>query len=130
LPEAGDVFVVAANEVEARTIATQRHQLRREQQFRQTKHVTLDEISAQIQIGGVKDLNLIIKADFSGSAEALTDSLQKLSRDEVRVGILHRGVGAISESDVMLASASDAVPICFHFNPSPPAPPPGFTGKF
>jgi translation initiation factor IF-2 len=121
LPEAGDTFVVAANEVEARNIATQRQQLRREQTFRQTKHVTLDEISAQIQIGGVKDLNLIVKADFSGSAEALTDSLQKLSRDEVRVNILHRGVGAISESDVMLATASDAVIIGFHVNPTPQA---------
>ncbi|MES2767175.1 MAG: translation initiation factor IF-2 [Bacteroidota bacterium] len=118
LPEAGDTFAVAANEVESRVIATQRHQLRREQAFRQTKHITLDEISQQIQIGGVKDLHLIIKADFSGSAEALTDSLQKLSRDEVRVIILHRGVGAISESDVMLAAASDAVIIGFHVSPT------------
>ena len=118
LPEAGDTFVVAANDIEAREIANQRQQLRREQQFRQVRHITLDEISQQIQLGGVKELRLIVKADVSGSAEALTDSLQKLSRDEVKVTILHRGVGAINEGDVMLAAASDAVIVGFHVAPT------------
>jgi len=113
LPEAGDIFVVAGSEQEARAIASQRKQLRREQDFRQLKHVTLDDISKQISLGGIKELNLIIKGDVSGSVEALSDSLQKLSRDEVRVVILHKGVGSISESDVMLAVASGAVIIGF-----------------
>ncbi len=113
LPEAGDIFVVAGSEQEARAIATQRKQLRREQDFRQVRHLTLDDISKQISLGGIKDLNLIIKGDVSGSVEALSDSLQKLSRDEARVCILHKGVGSISESDVMLAMASGAVIIGF-----------------
>ncbi|MFW5701332.1 MAG: translation initiation factor IF-2, partial [Bacteroidota bacterium] len=114
LPEAGDNFVAVDSDQEARNIATQRQQLKREQELRQVRHLTLDEISKQIQLGGVKDLHLIIKGDVSGSVEALSDSLLKLSRDEVRVSILHKGVGNISESDVMLAVASGAVIVGFH----------------
>lgn len=116
LPEAGDTFIVTSSEIEAREIANERKKLRREQELRQTKLMTLDQISAQIQLGGVKELNLVIKGDVGGSVEALSDSLQKLSTDEVRVNILHKGVGTISETDVMLASASGAVVIGFNVN--------------
>jgi translation initiation factor IF-2 len=118
LPEAGDTFVATNSESEAREIANERKQLRREQELRQIRHVTLDEISAQIQIGGVKDLNLVIKGDVAGSVEALSDSLLKLSREEVKVNILHKGVGPITETDVMLAAASGAVVIGFNVNPT------------
>lgn len=118
LPQAGDIFVVAESDVQARAIANQRQQLAREQQFRQIRHKTLDEISQQIQQGGVKELRLIIKGDVGGSVEALSDSLFKLSHDEVRVNILHRGVGAISETDVMLAAASEAIVIGFNVQPT------------
>jgi translation initiation factor IF-2 len=106
------------SEIEAREIANERKKLRREQELRQTKLVTLDQISAQIQMGGVKELNLVIKGDVTGSVEALSDSLQKLSTEEVKVQILHKGVGTISETDVMLAAASGAVVIGFSVNPS------------
>ncbi len=118
LPQAGDIFVVAESDVQSRVIANQRQQLAREQQFRQIRHKTLDEISQQIQQGGVKELRLIIKGDVGGSVEALSDSLFKLSHDEVRVNILHRGVGAISETDVMLAAASEAIVIGFNVQPT------------
>ena len=118
LPEAGDILNVVGSDTEARAIATQRLQLKRIQDFKQTKHVTLDDISQQIQKGSIKELNLIIKGDVGGSVEALSDSLLKLSHDEVRVAILHKGVGSISESDVMLAVASGAVIIGFQTNPS------------
>ncbi len=118
LPEAGDTFVTTSTEQEARKIAIERQQLKREQELRQVRHITLDEISAQIQIGGVKDLNLVIKGDVAGSVEALSDSLLKLSREEVRVNILHKGVGSITESDVMLAAASGAVVIGFNVTPT------------
>ncbi|MFW5662460.1 MAG: translation initiation factor IF-2 [Bacteroidota bacterium] len=118
LPEAGDQFVSVSSDSDARHIATERQQLKREQELRQIRHVTLDEISKQIQLGGVKDLFLVIKGDVSGSVEAISDSLQKLSREEVRVVILHKGVGAISESDVMLAAASHAVIIGFNISPT------------
>jgi len=118
LPEAGDVFFCVSNEVEARDISNERKQLKREQELRQVRHITLDEISAQIKIGGVQDLNLIIKGDVGGSVEAISDSLLKLSTDEVRVNILHKGVGAIIESDVMLAAASRAVIIGFNVSPT------------
>lgn len=121
LPEAGDIFVALDSETEARNIATERQQLKREQDFRQVRLVTLDDISQKIKEGGIKDLNLIIKADVSGSMEALSDSLLKLSTDEVRVNILHRGVGTINESDVMLALASQAVIVGFQVNASPQA---------
>lgn len=118
LPQAGDILTVVQNEVEARIIATQRAQRKREQEFRMVRHVTLDDISKQIRVGGVKELYLIIKGDVSGSVEALSDSLQKLSTDEVRVVILHKGVGSINESDVMLAAASGAVVIGFQVSPT------------
>jgi translation initiation factor IF-2 len=118
LPQAGDILTVVQNEVEARIIATQRAQRKREQEFRMVRHVTLDDISKQIRVGSVKELYLIIKGDVSGSVEALSDSLQKLSTDEVRVVILHKGVGSINESDVMLAAASGAVVIGFQVSPT------------
>jgi translation initiation factor IF-2 len=118
LPESGDSFMSTGSEIEAREIANERKKLRREQELRQTKLVTLDQISAQIQMGGVKELNLVIKGDVTGSVEALSDSLQKLSTEEVKVQILHKGVGTISETDVMLAAASGAVVIGFSVNPS------------
>ncbi|MFH1049855.1 MAG: translation initiation factor IF-2 [bacterium] len=118
LPEAGDILIGVETDVEARSISNQRQQLRREQEFRQIHLMTLDDISRQIQIGGVKDLYLIIKGDVSGSVEALSDSLQKQSTDEVRVIILHKGVGSITESDVMLAIASKAVIIGFQVSPT------------
>ena len=119
LPNAGDVLLEMETDAEARDVATRRQQLRREQQFRGMRHMTLDDISAQIQQGGVKELRMIVRADVSGSVEALTDSLQKLSTSEVKVRILYRGVGAISESDIMLASASDAIIVGFQVNVPP-----------
>ncbi len=118
MAESGDTLAIVNNDSEARQIASQRQKLRREQEFRQQSHVTLDDISKQIQLGGVKDLYLIIKGDVGGSVEALSDSLLKLSRDEVRVSILYKGVGSISESDVMLAVASKAIIIGFQVNPT------------
>jgi translation initiation factor IF-2 len=102
-------------------VATRRQQLRREQQFRGMRHMTLDDISAQISQGGVKELPLIVKADVSGSVEALSDSLLKLSTPEVKVRIIYKAVGAISESDIMLAAASNAVIVGFQVNISPSA---------
>ncbi|MBL7998675.1 MAG: translation initiation factor IF-2 [Candidatus Kapabacteria bacterium] len=113
LPESGDTIIVSEDGDALRDAATQRQILRREQQLRQVRHITLDDISAQIQQGGVKELRLVIKTDVSGSLEALTDSLLKLSTNEVKVNIIYRGVGSISESDIMLAAASDAVVIGF-----------------
>jgi translation initiation factor IF-2 len=121
LPNAGDILMEMDTDAEARDVAVRRQQLRREQQFRGMRHMTLDDISAQIQQGGVKELRLIVRADVSGSVEALSDSLQKLSTQEVKVRILYRGVGAISESDIMLASASDAVIVGFQVNVPPAA---------
>ena len=117
-PQAGDLFAVLEQETEARAIATKRQQLKREQTFKQMRPTTLDEISQDILRGGTKELRLIIKGDVSGSLEALSDSLQKLSRDEAKVTILHKGVGPISESDVMLAAASSAVVVGFHVSPT------------
>ncbi|MFZ9760012.1 MAG: translation initiation factor IF-2 [Candidatus Kapaibacteriota bacterium] len=117
-PQAGDLFAVLEQEAEARAIAIKRQQLKREQQFKQMRPITLDEISQDILRGGTKELRLIIKGDVSGSLEALSDSLQKLSRDEAKVTILHKGVGPISESDVMLAAASSAVVVGFHVSPT------------
>ncbi len=118
LAEAGDSFMTLENETEARKIANERTQLKREQELRQVRHITLDEISAQIQMGGVEELNIVIKADVGGSAEALADSLLKLSTEEVRVNILHKGVGAITETDVMLAAASSGIVVGFNINPN------------
>lgn len=114
LPSAGDIFVAMEDEAEAKEISARRQLLAREQQFKQVRHTTLDDISAQIKQGGTKELKLIIKGDVGGSVEALSDSLYKLSRDEVKVNIILKGVGSISEGDVMLAAASDAVIIGFN----------------
>lgn len=118
LPQAGDIFTVLNSESEARDVAHQRQMLKREQQFKQVRHITLDDISRDISAGGSRELRLIIKGDVGGSVEALCDSLLKLSSTEARVSILHKGVGTISESDVMLAAASSAVIIGFNVSPS------------
>lgn len=118
LPEAGDILNVVNSDAEARFIANQRQQLRREQNFKKVHFITLDDISKKIVSGDVKELKLIIKADVGGSVEALSDSLLKLSTDEVRVQILHKGVGSITENDVMLAAASGGIIIGFQVTPS------------
>ena len=117
-PQAGDSFQVMQDEREAKDIASKRNQLQREQSVRTQKHITLDEIGRRIALGDFKELNIILKADVDGSVEALTDSLQKLSTEEIQVNIIHRGVGAITESDVLLASASEAVIIGFNVRPA------------
>ena len=117
-PEVGDQFVVLEEEREAKEIAQRRQQIHREQSLRQRKHITLDEIGRRLALGDFQELNLIVKADVGGSVEALSDSLLKLSTEEVVVNIIHKGVGGITESDVMLASASDAVIIGFQVRPS------------
>ena len=116
--QAGDKFNVMDDEREAKNIATKRMQLQREQGVRTQKHITLDEIGRRLAIGDFKELNLIIKGDVDGSIEALSDSLQKLSSDLIAVNIIHKSVGQISESDVMLAAASDAIIIGFQVRPS------------
>ncbi|MXW65118.1 MAG: translation initiation factor IF-2 [Bacteroidetes bacterium SB0662_bin_6] len=120
-PEAGDQLVGLDEEKEARDISQRRQQIHREQSLRQKKHITLDEIGRRLALGDFKELNMIIKADVGGSVEALEDSLLKLSTEEVALNVIHSGVGAITESDVMLASASDAVIIGFQVRPSPGA---------
>lgn len=117
-PQAGDVFVAMESISEAKHLATKRQQIKREQEFKQIRHLTLDDISKNIQTGGVQDLNIVLKADADGSVEAITDSLQKLSNQEVRVSVIHKGVGAISETDIMLAAASNAIVIGFHIRPT------------
>jgi translation initiation factor IF-2 len=117
-PNAGDKFHVMADEREARNIATKREQLLREQGVRTQKHITLDEIGRRIAIGDFKELNVIIKGDVDGSVEALSDSLQKLSTDKIQVNVIHKAVGQITESDVLLASASDAIIVGFQVRPS------------
>jgi translation initiation factor IF-2 len=117
-PQAGDTFVVVESDRFAREISIKRQQLKREQDQKQVHHITLDEIAKQISIGGVKELPLIVKGDVDGSVEALSDSLMKLSNQEVIVKVIHKGVGGISESDVLLASASDAIIIGFHVRPN------------
>lgn len=117
-PQAGEKFKVYKDEVEAKNIANRRSQILREQGLRARKHITLDEIGRRLALGNFKELNVIIKADFDGSAEALSDSLQKLSTEEVVVNIVLKGVGQIREADVMLASASDAIIIGFQVRPS------------
>jgi translation initiation factor IF-2 len=118
IPQAGDELVVLADERQTREISFQRQQLKREQDFRQTRRLTLDDISKQIKEGQVRDLPIIVKADVDGSAEALSDSLMKLSTSEVKVQVIHKGVGGISESDVLLAAASQAIIIGFHVRPN------------
>ncbi|MGE4540052.1 MAG: translation initiation factor IF-2, partial [Bacteroidales bacterium] len=117
-PQAGDTFNVMHDEREAKNIAFKRQQLQREQGLRTQKHITLDEIGRRIAIGDFKELNLIVKADVDGSVEALSDSLLKLSTEEVQVNVIHKSVGAISESDIMLASASNAIVIGFQVRPT------------
>ena len=116
-PQAGDGFVVLEDEREAKEIAAKRTQLLREQNVRTQRHITLDEIGRRIALGDFKELNIILKGDVDGSVEALTDSLQKLSTKEIEVKIIHKGVGAITESDVLLASASDAIVLGFNVRP-------------
>ncbi|GAA4289751.1 translation initiation factor IF-2 [Aestuariibaculum suncheonense] len=116
-PQAGDKFSVFEDEREAKQIAAKRSQLQREQSVRTQRHITLDEIGRRIALGDFKELNIILKGDVDGSVEALTDSFQKLSTEEIQVNILHKGVGAITESDVLLASASDAIIIGFNVRP-------------
>jgi translation initiation factor IF-2 len=117
-PQAGDKFHVFEDEKEAKQIATKRSQLQREQSVRTQRHITLDEIGRRIALGDFKELNIILKGDVDGSVEALTDSFQKLSTNEIQVNIIHKGVGAITESDVSLASASEAIIIGFNVRPS------------
>ena len=116
-PQAGDRFNIYADEREAKQIASKRTQLVREQSVRTQRHITLDEIGRRIALGDFKELNIILKGDVDGSVEALTDSFQKLSNEEIQVNIIHKGVGAITESDVLLASASDAIVIGFNVRP-------------
>jgi translation initiation factor IF-2 len=117
-PQAGDVFNVMADEKEVKAFANKRLQLQREQGIRTQKHITLDEIGRRIAIGDFKELNLIVKGDVDGSVEALSDSLLKLSTEEVMVSVIHKSVGAITESDVLLASASNAIIVGFQVRPS------------
>ncbi|MFD1616252.1 translation initiation factor IF-2 [Gelatiniphilus marinus] len=116
-PQAGDKFNVFEDEREAKQIASKRAQLQREQSVRTQRHITLDEIGRRIALGDFQELNIILKGDVDGSVEALTDSFQKLSTEEIHVNIIHKGVGAITESDVLLATASDAIIIGFNVRP-------------
>jgi translation initiation factor IF-2 len=120
-PSAGDKFNVLDDEKEAKSIAQKREQLYREQGLRTTKHITLDEIGRRLAIGDFKELNIIVKGDVDGSIEALSDSLLNLSTEEIQVNIVHKGVGAITEADVNLASASDAIIVGFQVRPTLPA---------
>ena len=117
-PQAGDKFNVFTDEKEAKTIASKRTQLVREQSVRTQKQLTLDEIGRRIAIGDFKELNIILKGDVDGSVEALSDSFQKLSSDEIHINIVHKAVGAITESDVLLASASEAIIVGFNVRPT------------
>jgi len=116
-PQAGDKFYVFEDEKEAKQIAAKRTQLLREQSVRTQRHITLDEIGRRIALGDFKELNIILKGDVDGSVEALTDSFQKLSTEEIQISIIHKGVGAITESDVLLASASNAIIVGFNVRP-------------
>jgi len=117
-PQAGEKFRVYEDESEAKEVANKRAQILREQGIRTKKHITLDEIGRRLALGNFKELNLIIKGDVDGSVEALSDSLQKLSTEEIAVRVVHKAVGAITESDVLLATASDAVIVGFNVRPS------------
>ena len=117
-PQAGEKFKVYEDEAEAKEVANRRAQILREQGIRTKKHITLDEIGRRLALGNFKQLNLIIKGDVDGSVEALSDSLQKLSTEEIAVSVVHKAVGAITESDVLLATASDAIVIGFNVRPS------------
>lgn len=117
-PQAGDDFVVMATEQEARDIANKREQLQREQSIRTKKHVGLEEIGRRLAIGDFKELNIIVKGDVDGSVEALSDSLIKLSTENIQVNVIHKAVGAISDSDILLAEASDAIVVGFQVRPT------------
>jgi translation initiation factor IF-2 len=117
-PQAGEKFKEFEDEQEAKQVAYKRQQILREQGIRTKKHITLDEIGRRLALGKFKELNVIVKADFDGSVEALTDSLQKLSTAEIVINVVHKAVGQITESDVLLASASDAIIIGFQVRPS------------
>ena len=117
-PQAGEKFKVFSDEAEAKEVASKRAQIMREQGLRARKHITLDEIGRRLALGNFKELNIIIKGDVDGSVEALSDSLQKLSTSEIAINIVHKAVGQISESDVLLATASDAILIGFNVRPS------------
>ena len=117
-PQAGDTFIVTESEKEAREISIKRMQIKREQDYRQVRLLTLDQIAKQISTGGFKELPIIVKGDVDGSVEALADSLMKLSNNEVSVKVIHKAVGAINEGDVLLASASNAIIIGFHVRPN------------
>ena len=117
-PQAGEKFKVYEDEAEAKEIANRRAQILREQGIRTKKHITLDEIGRRLALGSFKELNVIIKGDVDGSVEALSDSLQKLSTQEIVVNVIHKGVGQINESDIVLAEASDAIVIAFNVRPS------------
>jgi translation initiation factor IF-2 len=117
-PEVGDQFVVLDSEGEARDIAAERQRIHREQELRRKSQVSLNQVSQRMAEGDFQELNLIVKGDVGGSVEALSDALQKLKTEEVAVNIIHRGVGAITESDIMLARASDAVIIGFQVRPT------------
>jgi translation initiation factor IF-2 len=117
-PQAGEKFNVMENERETKDIATKRQQIQREQGMRAQKHITLDEIGRRIAIGNFQELNLIVKGDVDGSIEALSDSVIKLSTEEIQVNVIHKAVGGISESDIMLAAASNAIVIGFQVRPS------------
>jgi translation initiation factor IF-2 len=117
-PQAGDKFNVMDTEKEAKDIANKRAQLEREQSMRTQKHITLDEIGRRIAIGNFKEVNLVVKGDVDGSIEALSDAFSKLSTEEIQVNIIHKGVGQITESDILLAAASNAIVIGFQVRPS------------
>jgi translation initiation factor IF-2 len=117
-PQAGETFRVYEEEAEAKEIANRRAQILREQGMRAKKHITLDEIGRRLALGNFKELKVIIKGDVDGSVEALSDSLQKQSTEEILVSVIHKGVGQINESDVVLAEASDAIIIGFNVRPS------------
>ncbi|MDE2954064.1 MAG: translation initiation factor IF-2, partial [Gemmatimonadota bacterium] len=117
LPQAGDTFHVVENEREARDISQKRQQLRREQEFHRVRRVSLSDIHNQIETGNMEELRLIIKGDVDGSVEALQDALLQIEHEEVQLSVIHRAVGAISESDILLASASDAIIIGFNVRP-------------
>ncbi len=121
VPAAGDPFVVVKDEQTARQVAAIQREKQRERELSRFSRVTLDDLFQKIQEGEVKELNLVIKADVQGSAEAVRSSLEKLSTDEVKVNIIHQAVGAVSESDVLLAAASNAIIIGFNVRPEPNA---------
>ncbi|MBQ8027718.1 MAG: translation initiation factor IF-2, partial [Clostridia bacterium] len=120
-PQAGDVFDAVSDERLARELVEQRKQKIKDEQFNSVQKVTLDNLFSSLQAGEVKDLNVVVKADVQGSAEAVKQNLEKLSNDEVRVRVIHNGVGAVSESDVMLANASNAIIVGFNVRPDPAA---------